>query len=551
MPSDLARSRTGHFEPGYQRRPIIRPVSQVHCSLATHDREETWALALSEILKWLSIKASGPLPEEAWQGRSFDVEQIGAQPTAAVRLTPRREIDYWAAKNEDADSDVPNRSWITEIGLARINRQIRFGARLTCVTRGFDSPFTPSVPGLVRKLAKTVGLMDYGQPILDAPRYIEDRSSAENLAQLLQDKRRTRPVFAISSLETGTLINATYLAGQCCGVGHVAVLSSAASSALTDLLGREYSVFRGAVRTYRGGFDPEEDQPSDHPVCRAERIRDWPNGGPVSFAGLLVAEAIRGTVARPDLERDLPSFSTVRQVWLEDEQKKTHGNGATATSEVEIANRRIEELQARLEEQKSTFDGLLEEADRDLRQIDTERNEIGEQQRALRTRVEHLQAALESRQAPETRPPSSFEQIDDWATKILAGRVVLLNRAKRALKKAKFEDVGLVYKSLLLLHDYYVPMRIRGGAAQREAFEQRRQDLGLSEEPCFAGPGAGEQGDAYFVAYKGCRREVDRHLKRGNSHDERHCLRIYFFWDEEDQQVVIGWLPSHLPTRQT
>ena len=49
----------------------------------------------------------------------------------------------------------------------------------------------------------------------------------------------------------------------------------------------------------------------------------------------------------------------------------------------------------------------------------------------------------------------------------------------------------------------------------------------------------------------GTKRELDRHLKKGNSRNSRHCFRLYFFWDDEDEQVVVGWLTSHLDTRQT
>jgi len=57
---------------------------------------------------------------------------------------------------------------------------------------------------------------------------------------------------------------------------------------------------------------------------------------------------------------------------------------------------------------------------------------------------------------------------------------------------------------------------------------------------------AGEQGDAYFVSWKGRRRFMDLHLRKGGGRDERYCLRVYFFWDEQLQKVVVGWLPSHL-----
>jgi hypothetical protein len=41
------------------------------------------------------------------------------------------------------------------------------------------------------------------------------------------------------------------------------------------------------------------------------------------------------------------------------------------------------------------------------------------------------------------------------------------------------------------------------------------------------------------------------HVKKGNSREARNCLRIYFFWDEEREQVVVGHLPAHLTTSQS
>ena len=42
------------------------------------------------------------------------------------------------------------------------------------------------------------------------------------------------------------------------------------------------------------------------------------------------------------------------------------------------------------------------------------------------------------------------------------------------------------------------------------------------------------------------------HLKSGgNTRDPTRCLRIYFFWDDDEQQVVVGSLPGHLENRLT
>jgi hypothetical protein len=57
-----------------------------------------------------------------------------------------------------------------------------------------------------------------------------------------------------------------------------------------------------------------------------------------------------------------------------------------------------------------------------------------------------------------------------WAEADLSGSIVLHNRAIRAAKKSPFEDVPLVYNTLLALKRYYVPMRRNGDAEAKKAF---------------------------------------------------------------------------------
>lgn len=76
-------------------------------------------------------------------------------------------------------------------------------------------------------------------------------------------------------------------------------------------------------------------------------------------------------------------------------------------------------------------------------------------------------------------------------------------------------------------------------------------DSGLEERGAITEVAAGMEGDTYFVQYRGKRRMFDRHLAKGSNKDRRYCLRIYFFWDAEDQMVVIGDLPHHLDTAAT
>jgi hypothetical protein len=66
---------------------------------------------------------------------------------------------------------------------------------------------------------------------------------------------------------------------------------------------------------------------------------------------------------------------------------------------------------------------------------------------------------------------------------------------------------------------------------------------------------AGEHGSTYFVNYpigSLTTRFLENHLRcGGNTRDPKRCLAIYYFWDDDSQQVVVGWLPGHLENRLT
>ena len=85
-------------------------------------------------------------------------------------------------------------------------------------------------------------------------------------------------------------------------------------------------------------------------------------------------------------------------------------------------------------------------------------------------------------------------------------------------------------------------------------FEAGTRDLGLRIGRSIARQRAGEQGSTYFVRWPAGGEDeefLEWHLRKGSGMDPRHCLAIYFFWDEPGQQVVVGWLPGHLENRMT
>ena len=88
----------------------------------------------------------------------------------------------------------------------------------------------------------------------------------------------------------------------------------------------------------------------------------------------------------------------------------------------------------------------------------------------------------------------------------------------------------------------------------KESFDKRRGDLGLELGGSISETRAGQEGQTYYLRWPLHGEEnvfLEFALKLGSNKDQRHTLRVYFFWDEDSRQVVVGWLPGHLDNRMT
>ncbi len=538
-----------------QRSISVRPVCQTVLRLAGNDPRASFVEARRQVLLWIAKRAGHRLPESAWDGEPFDLHQVGAQRSAAVAI---EDPPYWAARLDDADKDVAQRTWSTEIGLGvNAKSETIFGCRLYCVSRGEDVPFIPHVPGVVRQIVENVGATLDGRLLSLDPWLVTDEDSVDELVDVICSPARKCNVFVFSLPEGDQNIEHTVMPvapfhRATLGGAHCAILTGPASLSLTDRLGKEFSVFHQGIRTYRPGFDPDLDGPYDHPLALPQKVRGWPKdvGG---FERLLINEALKRAVTGTDLERQLPSFATVQRIALEARRERAKSEGASQDELLDLALGEVAAVKTAAKQQLEEVGSLLSAVDEERIRAEQDRDEAKSEILGLRARVTALEHALVERGTPIKPPviPDAFADLDEWSRANLAGSVYVHKRALREAKKSLFENPPLAYRALLLLRDYYVPMRRSGGLDRKRAYENACRELGLEESPSFAGARAGEEGDEYFVTYEHRRRMLDRHLKGSNVRNERFGFRLYFFWDEESQQVVVGWLPSHLSTRMT
>ena len=210
-----------------------------------------------------------------------------------------------------------------------------------------------------------------------------------------------------------------------------------------------------------------------------------------------------------------------------------------------------------MREKNAEIEKEAEEYSDDAIRTAKERDAYKEDNRQLRFQVDWLRQCLSERTGGKSETdipiPDTYDEMHDWANRHLIGRVVLHSRALRGLKDAVYEDVQLVYRSLLILgHEYRNQCIGRDGA--NEAFKSKCDEFGLHFARSISKERAGEFGDEYFVRYpigSNTKQFLEWHLRKGTTKDNYLCLGIYFFWDDSTQQVVVGWLPSHLSNRMT
>lgn len=415
-----------------------------------------------------------------------------------------------------------------------------------------------SCPAFVKWIAHDIGIYDVIS-VDDRPEYIEREEQVEEFVSLLTNVDRQMPILLLTPCNNpnvapynGYMLNDIDMAKILYGWAHVFSITPEMTECLIAKVGRQWSAYDGAVRTYYPGLDFEKDDCYDHPLV-TQRIINLKNFEAENENGCtmeIVQHIDRKAVVRKILWRkhEIEFFSTEYQKYLQRQR-------ATGIKSNELLASYKEQVE-QLESQRDEYAALAESYADDLENL---KNNMENQQQTLgwqRNRIIELEdraKKLSGEKSIETIPENgTYEGIPDWINTYYRDRIYLHKRAIKSLKSAVYENVNLVYRCLKLLATQYYGYRL--GMIDREEFEYQCHlvDAGLDESGAITDVQAGTQGDTYFVVYQGKRRKLERHLRKGGGgKDPRNQLRIYFFWDDDNQLVVIGDLPEHLDTRAT
>lgn len=517
-----------------QRRPIIQVVANL--KQAEGGSASAADTAIRTVLSWLKNKQRLKLPAAADRGEPFEIDAAEGQPVSVVRFDT-----FWSLQFDRFDNEVPGRIWRTEASVGYSDSAALVGVRLAVIDASPWSDFVRSVPRVIRDLIRSPGLHDYGVALTDSPSAPTSDYELSQLISLLESKQRTRPVVVFSSWEGIDAENdAREAAQRLAGLAHVYVLTDQQSWLLTERIGREFSVWKGAIRTYNPGFNPLVDEITQHPPA----TREWLNtrfGGLDRFYSVLVGSFATRTIRDASLEEALPPFRAVKQAILQKQIATLSSASKKKTEREQLLEQNNALLKQQIDEKTAEFNL----ADAEVKQAEAERDQYRSQLSAIRGKVDSLEQRI-GKSALQIEYPDSFDSLDEWALKYLAGRLILLNRAVRAARKSPFNEPKVAYRCLERLAREYVDAR-RSGAPVDGLFD----DLGVHLERTGDPVRLSQWKEEYFVPHRTKSEFLAWHLKRGSDKNETNTLRIYFFYDEDDEQVIVGHLPGHLTNAKT
>lgn len=517
---------------------------------------------IEDIVAWLAEKFAAPLPPEAASGASFSADVPGQ----SLRAIAIPEDGLWVARLIQPDAPyldqaaVAGRTWSTEISLREAEDRFLLGIRVVCASLPYATEeIKLTRPRLVVDLSRKFSLRDV-RPIVAEPWRLRTRDDLEALRAFITDPKRRLPVCLLTQPDQGRLgletekflLDEDALSRRAVGMLHVATMPSSLGYEWTEMVGKPWSAYLGAVRTYRPGLSFENDSPISHPRILAEGVLAF------QYKGLTAEEAFTEFLidqAHKHVATMLVDWGQLR--FLQDAEirraelarlEATDDQTRAELLEAEVAA--LKDKLAAIETERDVALELGENAERALERVEADN-------RRIRAQLDVLRDAFEQKtgSSPDVSVsmPIRLSEVSDWVEEHLAGRLVLHPRALRGLKDGHYADVELLGRALLVLANEYRD-RERGIPGAHDAFDAACKSLELRYGRSIARERAGEEGETYFVRFPVNAEQpsfLEWHLRKGSGKDQRFCLAIYFFWEQVSQQVVVGWLPSHLDNRMT
>ncbi len=515
----------------------------------------------SAVLRWIRDSLGRDLPRKAWRHKTFHYD--GDQFVCRGARAQEGDSDEWAVKIETSLGSGKNLTLEVVLASAPPRRPL---IGITVEDRSVipGMALSGSYPAeILAAVSKQASLTQDGRPIARRAIHVDSDMVMDGFLRMISDPNRSLPFAVISvdehddDLET-VEARARDLARALTGLAVTWVLPTEMTFRLSDALTRQNSVFNGAWRFYRLNFHragrrdplvlsgqierngvaktiadfvtyateevarsgPGVEWPSYEAIYRRADVPAKPGNLFLQWAGRVWPQLVREPAPEPTREAELkpePAPTPIPDPRLQSEL-------FAARQEVAHLQERLELSEDRLEQTRKRLQAVEENRDAEVRHAN---------------RLADALTVMGGDPNADVLIPDTWDQFAQWCGAHLQGRLALTPSARREIDQAEFLNVGLAARCLAWLAHTYRDGRLGGGSPQLYGRIKGFSE-GVSNERC--------GGDSFECQWHGRRHPVEWHIKGGNSRDPRHCLRIYYFWDERTRSVVVASMPAHRRT---
>lgn len=430
---------------------------------------------------------------------------------------------------------------------------LRWDTRIEIATADYGAEFTIQVglestefilkpiryglgtPRIVRTLTEEYKCTVGGTPVLSRSAGVA-AEEVQKMVGWLQANERTLPVVALSAdpYLHKPIVDPNRLASRLIGLAQVLVLDRAASFGLTDLLGKDWSCFNGAVRIYYPGFTTTESIFA-HPLYLPDSItRQLQRGGDFEgflfrrLASVAAARAARGERATSISRRALDEASRLR-----DAERQQLLQIESKSAELELAL----SLGASAEREATE---LREEVSRLSAEILDLRQAFAVVQRAAAGEGEF--EAAEGQGSPDSVLEAVQRAQARWADQL-----EVLPSALDSAEDSPYGQPEKVYDALEALAD--ITQRWQkaesNGTGMGGSWKQLLADLGFDWTPQVSQTSKTRWPDEYSFTYEGARVLFEEHVTLGGGGPDT-CLSIHVLRDEAKCRLIVAHVGRHL-----
>lgn len=219
-----------------------------------------------------------------------------------------------------------------------------------------------------------------------------------------------------------------------------------------------------------------------------------------------------------------------------------------AQEELQLRVWELEEELARAQKEIQELRGELSLVEEDLEEKVDALKDARETNAQLRFRMAQRAAAIAQREGSEGQGhPDSFDELEDWVLARFPEKLILSSKAIRAARGSQLDPdvVQQAYRALELLATDYLDARA-GVSGANERCRMTSEALRIEISPVGLASEHRQYRESYQTQIEGKTYPLDLHVSGSSTRHPSRCLRIYFHFDAEQGQIVVGHLPTHL-----